>query len=457
MSVSKADRLYKLQSIVAVPNFFVITKNSILKSLDKKKKYMVRSSTKEEDQKDYSHAGLSTTIGPIPSYKVKSAVRKIFSLNPSCEIIIQEFVDGINGVAFCFSKKKIYLEYSSFFSGVTAGKVNPFVAVLPTKIKKYSKLQNKFEKIVDKFGPCDVEFVGVENPCFVQVRPITRNFSFNIDSDAVMRIQELSKNWIENDFCKILPERKNNSSIILSSYLDSLVKFHRDFSKKNIIIPENPFLRVGERYYIDESILNQCKLGFFGIIRLMAYWKKNRYKIEKDLPDNLLDALQISLCLSAVHELLKEKSIIYLREKYREHIDRLITKYTHDSSVQIVSIKSKNKLNSILKLDTNKKIWLSNPFSFSKGIEVVSGSLDGPYAIINNASDAIKKDSVIVTPQLFPKLGKEISNIKGIICEGGALTSHVAILAREHNVPLTIQMTDARKIFSESKQNNLNQ
>ena len=44
-----------------------------------------------------------------------------------------------------------------------------------------------------------------------------------------------------------------------------------------------------------------------------------------------------------------------------------------------------------------------------------------------------------MTEEYLEEIGSYMSSIRGIICKYGALGSHVAILAREHHVPLRIQ------------------
>jgi len=46
---------------------------------------------------------------------------------------------------------------------------------------------------------------------------------------------------------------------------------------------------------------------------------------------------------------------------------------------------------------------------------------------------------IVITDHLYPEIGKYMTDIKGIICKYGALSAHVAILAREYQVPLIIQ------------------
>ena len=440
----KAERLLKLKYLVDVPEFFIYNKNEDLVNLDEKKMYIVRSSSDSEDGNEYSNAGISKSYGPLHSSKVLKYIQKIQNSHPSYKIIVQEFIHGINGVAFCFSKNKIYIEYSSIFEGVTSGKVKPFIAVLPSKINKYDKLEKALLKIVSKFGPCDVELVGIENPLFVQVRPITKKFEIEKYSESLMHIQETGKNWVENEFCKILPERENKVEVLTSFYLSALRNFYKTFLNKKIVITDDSIIKIGNQYFLDHNLI--VKLNIFSIAKITLHWMSNKEKIKNKLPLSLAESMYNSIILSVVYELIKDSSIIKIREMYREHIDKLISSTDVDYS-KLTYIPCPLKLNSNLEMDFERKVWLSSPISERKGIVVVPNMPDGPYCIINSAKDKIKPNHVIVTSQLFPSIGRNIKDVSGIISEGGSLMSHVAILAREYNVPLIIQLDNALKKY----------
>lgn len=55
----------------------------------------------------------------------------------------------------------------------------------------------------------------------------------------------------------------------------------------------------------------------------------------------------------------------------------------------------------------------------------------------------------LIADELYPELFRYFPFIKGVICEGGSVTSHLAILAREHSMPLWIRVPSAKKLFLE--------
>ena len=90
--------------------------------------------------------------------------------------------------------------------------------------------------------------------------------------------------------------------------------------------------------------------------------------------------------------------------------------------------------------DKQTSCWITLEHRNAQGIVVVPGNFDaGPYFRMENPQQAIPPDVIVVTRQLYPGIGQSIRSIKGIICEHGALSAHVAILAREYQVPLKIQ------------------
>ena len=93
-------------------------------------------------------------------------------------------------------------------------------------------------------------------------------------------------------------------------------------------------------------------------------------------------------------------------------------------------------------IDFDKELLVWNNFSYKdeEGIIIVKGDFKGDY--VNFKKGVIpEKGSVLVTPKLYPEIGEYIKDLKGIICETGAYSSHIAILSREYNIPLKIQVS----------------
>lgn len=441
MAESKASRLKQLSELVSVPPFTIITRDEEFDPTGLARcQYMVRSSSALEDQADFSNAGQFTTLGPLPLEQVDDAVAQLWQNNAVDEIIIQQYVDAEYwGVAFCFSEASMLVEYSTVFEGVTSGQVNPFTALLPSDITRYRQLQQELLKIYRRFGPCDVEFVNLEQPQFVQVRPITRDIEFD-DSFVVLKmaLQELSmEHWHENDICRMLAERDDYSQMLAGLYLDAITRVYRDHLKRELVIPDPAFIRISDQFFMAVSLEEQLTYGTWRSIRLALKLPALLASIrEQKLEDcTLPDLMYDSILLSLAYELNNKPEIFESRERVRNELERRMTPGRIEPDFQYENI-----LSSTIHFDRQTACWNEIGPRDSQGIIVVPGDLDsGPFFVLENRDQKIPPDVVVVCRHLYPEIGHSITAIKGIICQHGALSAHVAILAREYQVPLKIQ------------------
>ena len=441
MLETKASRLQTLSRVVTVPEFIVIERRDDYHfDPDSSGQYMVRSSSKLEDQDEFSQAGQFSTIGPISKEKVSVSIEQLFQNDDVDEVIVQNYINAEQwGVAFCFSEQDMLVEYSGIFEGVTSGTVNPFTAILPTGAAKYKKLEQALLKIVSRFGPSDVEFVNPEAPQFVQIRPITRAIEYDEDFVKLkMQLQELdSSSWKENDVCRMLAERDHTSQAIVDNYLQALQDVYMTHFKRKIDIPRRPFIKISEQYFMDRQLEQQIIPGFFELIRLGFQMSGilNDIKKQDFTKLSMLQLMQKSILMSLAYELLKKKEAMELRETIRIELERRMP----EGSVQ-VDFHYRKILASSIEFDRDRCIWKSISLRDEQGIVVVAGDLEkGPYYLLKKREQEIPAGVIVVTDHLYPEIGKYMSTIKGIICKYGALSAHVAILAREHHVPLRIQ------------------
>ncbi len=441
MIETKASRLQALSSIVAVPDFVVIARDdSHDLNLDSSCRYLVRSSSKKEDQEEFSQAGQFSTYGPLDSEMVSASIEKAF-LNPDVdEVIVQQYVAAAEwGVAFCFSEKSMLVEYSSEFEGVTSGTVNPFTALLPADSPRYQKLERQLLKIHAQFGPSDIEFVNLENPQFVQVRPITRNIHYDENFVRLkMQLQELqSSSWGENDLCRILAERDSQSRALSKIYLRALKEVYAAWLNTKVFIPHQPFVKISEQYFMNRELEEQITPGFFKIVRLSFQMPRILRDIKKQDLTRLSapQLMQNSILVSLAYELFKHKDAMELREEIRRELEKKVPQ-----GKLAADFHSDNILNSAIEFDRDKCLWKQISIRDGQGVVVVEGDFDtGPYFRFNNQEQEIPPGVIVITNHLYPEIGKYMTNIRGIICKYGALSAHVAILAREYQVPLVIQ------------------
>ena len=104
MIETKASRLQALSSIVTVPTFVVIARDDAHDlNLDSARRYLVRSSSKMEDQDEFSQAGQFSTYGPLDREMVSASIKKAFQNPDVDEVIVQQYVAAAEwGVAVFF-------------------------------------------------------------------------------------------------------------------------------------------------------------------------------------------------------------------------------------------------------------------------------------------------------------------------------------------------------------------
>jgi phosphohistidine swiveling domain-containing protein len=139
--------------------------------------------------------------------------------------------------------------------------------------------------------------------------------------------------------------------------------------------------------------------------------------------------------MSLAYELFKKKEAMRLREEIRMELDRRIPEGKIEADYYY-----EKTLGSSIEFDRDQCIWKSISLRDEQGIVVVAGEFEkGPYYLLKKPNQEIPAGVIVVTEHLYPEIGQYITSIKGIICKYGALGAHVAILAREHHIPLRIQ------------------
>jgi hypothetical protein len=445
MPETKASRLQQLSEIVSVPAFSVIRRNDRFDPAghtagNPSCQCMVRSSSAAEDQAGFSRAGQSLTLGPVPPGKVAACIEQLWRDDSVDEIIIQQYVDASHwGVAFCFSEESILIEYSAIFEGVTSGQVSPFTALLPAELERYRKLHQGLLMIYRHFGPCDVEFVNLDDPSFVQVRPITRDIAFDASYVRLkMGLQEYETEcWHENDVCRMLSERDDYSEMLVDLYLDAVSKVYSEHFRRKLVIPDPAFIRISDQFFMAGPLQEQLIPGTWGTIRLAFKLPALLATIRERMPrDCSLDELMYnSVLLSLAYDLSGKQDVFNDREAIRVELERRMTKGRINPDFRYDTV-----LSDTIHFDKKTCCWITLEHRDSQGIVVVPGDFDtGPYFILENRQQAIPPGVIVVTRQLYPEIGQSVRNIRGIICEHGALSAHVAILAREYRIPLKIQ------------------
>lgn len=443
MQETKATRLQELATVVPVPIFFVLDRGDHFRddNLLTEKQYIVRSSTDFEDQQYSSQAGQSKTFGPLIKREVSKHVDILFENPRVTQVIVQEFVSSNegNGVAFCFEREQLYVEYSLRGQGVTSGTVKPYVALLPSKIAHYQMLTTFLQKLYDHYGLCDVEFIGITNPQFVQVRPITQTFEIDKDRTRLqMELQESKEStWIENDICRVMAEHGEKAAHYRQVYIRAMQNVSKKYFKKTISPIEQPFVQIGSQFFMAGEMEKQLTPHFFDLLRLaIAFPSLRRYMRSTPLEEyTLAAAMEYSIILSFMYALFPSQKTFALRQNFREYIDAKL-----EERIFPYIIETPLQLKEKIMCDPQKRIWTSFEQKDTNGIIIVDGDFEsGPFFDLKSSDQNIPQGVIVRTEQLYPEIGRVITDLKGIVCENGALTSHIAILAREHDIPLKIQ------------------
>jgi phosphohistidine swiveling domain-containing protein len=147
------------------------------------------------------------------------------------------------------------------------------------------------------------------------------------------------------------------------------------------------------------------------------------------------ELMEQSILLSLAYDLFKSRESMKLRESIRTALERMLPE-----GAMAADFHYPQPLQKRIEFDHRKAIWEHIAVRGKAGLDVVVGDFAaGPYFRLKHRRQAIPEGVIVVTEHLYPEIGASIGHIRGIICKYGALSAHVAILAREHRVPLKIQ------------------
>ncbi len=448
---NKAENLKELSKIVSVPCFTVINGEGELMNFSlKEQAYAIRSIGDSEDGLERSNAGKYKTYLNIKPNKVVVKARTLLREAMVKKVVIQKYIPGGSGVAFLSSPENIIAQWSNVSEGVTSGVVDPFVTDFSDN--QYSALGRELKKVCKHFGPCEVEFIDIENPQLVQVRPITASVAGDLEK---IKLKEFFQNlesdiWIENSFCQILTEKKYDYDYI-QSYPQIVRQSFKDLFGREIIFPEIWIVGLSRQYFMDGVLEQSLKLGFIDLMKLGIKEKQILENTQSVLENNrstFKDLLQVDYQISMLSSLFREsqlkfKQIFQLREKIRVRLESLASKKQFP-----VTLKYKEKLQSPLIKDSSFQKWISfkakeKPYEWIGRKD--ESIFDGEFKRLKNLK-GIDQESlrgkVLVLDQLTPEIAQFLAEVKGVICFGGSAFSHGAILCRELDVPAVVQVDE---------------
>ncbi len=237
---SKAETLklinVKLKSLIKIPKFFFFTKKEYLinkKKIIKKissefdKKIIIRSSSRKEDNLNFSNAGKYLSIlniNPKNQLKLVESIYKVSKkLSNKDQIIIQEFLSNSKKSGVIFTRDKNTNAPYYFINYDTSGKTNLITSGVKNKnisngivYKNYNK-KNKFSKIMsqakllEKFfhnNRLDIEFaINNKNKFYLfqcrtlyKNRSLIKNEKINIEEYLVNIEKKINHLKVKNPF-----------------------------------------------------------------------------------------------------------------------------------------------------------------------------------------------------------------------------------------------------------------
>lgn len=461
-NTAKARRLSQLSNVVSVPAFTVLSRSSparLPSDLPDDAKILVRGCTADEDGHRSSRAGRSYTSPPIARARVENELTRAFSDDRVAECIVQAYIEGPSGVVFSLSADEACVEYSLVREGVTGGKINPFSFLLPSRDPAHAALAEGVRRIHETFGPCDIEFVGLEVPRFVQVRPITAEFRYDRAMARLKdRLQSLDESrWFETEFCIDLAEYPEQDEWMRTLYLEMLPSTMR--AKFGLSTPSQtrPFLKIGCQHFASSTFMEGLRvppLKYF-VVGMSSPREMRRIEGEYERVDDVSDEtlMENSIILNHYYASIPavlpsfRARVFALRETTRRALLSRARRGSLEPDIPFLS-----RLRGELVRDDERMCWTSLGYHDSRGIVVVDGTFHGgPYHVYRRGCESVPDGVILLTAELYPEIEDFFPVIRGVISEGGALTSHLAILAREAGMPLMIQVANATRGFDPSQ------
>lgn len=449
MRTPKAANLARLAELVDVPPFAVVSRDrpAVPSGLSTGGRFLVRGCMLQEDSPGSSLAGRSPTIGPVAHGDLASALGSVFRTAEVEECLVQDWRDGPSGVVFCLSGEEAVVEYSALHGGVTSGKLDPFAALLPCAQPRYDALSRGVFRIHQACGPCDLEFVGLERPAFVQMRPITSRFTYDRGLvELKMALQELDEPaWRCTEFCVDLMERPERDGALQAEFLRGAQALWSELRGPTPRLPARPFLKIGRQIFLARGLEQALLLTTGQRVRLALSYARELAQVRRDLqPGSQADAgrlMRAALLLNLYTDLFTRRlpraaaALFQLRERCRQALARALPCSTAPTDIAF-----DRRLSSEIVRGDERLEWLSLGLDDSPGAVVVPGEFEsGPFFLYRGQPDDVPAGAILLTEELYPALAPLLPRVRGIVAAGGAFGSHLAILAREQKVPLMIQ------------------
>ena len=457
----KSRNLIHLNEHFPVPKFVILGSGDVPPAdlLKSASQFIVRGCIPGEDLPGHTLAGQGLSIGPVTADEVPSAIHEVFQNSNAIECILQVYIGGDSGVLIYTSPGNAVLEYSSQPGGVTGGRISPYVAVFPNSITRYEQLNSLIPKLYDIFGACDIELVNPQTPSFVQVRPYHQTLLFDYELlYAKMMLQELNGDrWVQNEFCMDMLESPGKELGLIKLYCEEIRDIASELDSETEPIAPSDFVKIGQQIFMRDLNLTFRYADYKHIVSA-GQWLHREYQRLKTkcttgqaTPNELMRAAIVFRTYSDMLERAPKwltrkarKEVLKYRQKVREH---LVASICNDPLPAYVPLSK--RLKNLIEKNSDLKCWTTFEYASESGIVVVPGDFqDGPWVKYTLGDPFPSNKCYLITDELYPEIYPLFPYIKGVICRGGGLNSHLAILAREHRMPLWIQVVDTERFLS---------
>lgn len=456
----KARNLTALSRILPVPPFVVLRPGeeptaSLLASVSL---FMIRGCIAGEDLPGQSMAGQGMTLGPIKASEAVYAINRLFQESNALECICQVYIDAPSGVLICTSEAQALLEYTRESGAVTGGRTSPFAAVFPNNISRYSALSRCLPLLFREFGTCDVELLNPVDPMFVQVRPYTHTLSFDEEMvRAKMLLQELEGDrWIQNEFCSDLLESPRVELTLIRLYCDELVKITEKIGISIEQLHPDDFKKVGRQIFMRDMDITPHFSNSQQIIRTGQWLFYEYSRLALSLQQEQMIASELmraAIVFRTYYDLLerlpswlsrrKRAKVLDLRQQCRQRLLEVAASEPLPTYAEL-----SRRLKPIIEKDSVAMTWISMEYAAETGVVIIPGHFEqGPWQAYTPGTPSPVQPCYLVSDELYPELYALFPCIKGIICSGGGINSHLALLAREWGMPLWIQVPDAQRFL----------
>lgn len=456
----KARNLIRLRDLgFRTPAFLVVTARGDLPDLRSlgRSAVILRGCTLEEDQVRSSGAGQGTSVGPVDISRVPECFPQLGADRRIREIVIQQFVDAPTGVLLCADSQRALLEFSRIREGVTAGLTLPFTAVFPNEIPRYREVARLVGELFSHFGPCNAELALAEPVSLLQVRPLSRDAVFDESSArSKMQLQELPfARLIQDEFCLDLAESPLVEAALVDAYCTCRKELFAELGIQEPELTRAQFVKVGHQVFVESDAQapgdgvelgakRSFSLAQWSAENLLSLWWSRR---RDDLGARELMRCAVSLRTLAefvdrLPSMLRRRAVLRVLAARDECRQRLAAILPSGALPAVASCE--RPLRGPLAKDDERMLWRSIEMEDADGQVVVDGDFEsGPYRVWSAEMVFPGERVILLCDRLDPAIFPRFAQLKGIICESGGLTSHLAILAREFDMPLRIQVAGA--------------